>query len=129
MRNDESDLNSQLKTEKIERVGIAHQAGSDSLVTLQLFHKSLNHPLYKRQNLQVSAMNVIHKLGDLYKRDVKKDFNSANHFYVPKPKANNRLDYKVTYRQKFHSNSQDDFNMQNMCNNLENMLRSGQGGG
>lgn len=34
MRNDESDLNSQLKTEKIVRVGVAHQAGSDSLATL-----------------------------------------------------------------------------------------------
>lgn len=47
MRNDESDLNSQLKTEKIVRVGVAHQAGSDSLVTLKLFHKSLNDPLYR----------------------------------------------------------------------------------
>ena len=66
MRNDESDLNSQLRTEKIVRVGVAHQAGSDSLVTLKLFHKSLRDPLYRGQNLQVSAKNIIYKLGDIY---------------------------------------------------------------
>ena len=47
LRNDEGDLNSQLRSESIVREGVAHQAGSDSLVTLQLYHKSINDPILK----------------------------------------------------------------------------------
>ena len=66
LRSDEGDLNSQLRSESIVREGIAHQAGSDSLVTMHLYHKSINDPILKWQNLTVSGKNVIYKLGDLY---------------------------------------------------------------
>ncbi len=42
---------------------MAHQAGSDSLVTLKLYHKSLNDPVLKQQNLSQTAKNIIYKLG------------------------------------------------------------------
>jgi hypothetical protein len=65
---DEGDLNSQLRSEAIIREGVAHQAGSDSLVTLQLYHKSINDPILKWQNLKETGKNIIYKLGDMYRK-------------------------------------------------------------
>ena len=65
---DEGDLNSQLRSESIVREGIAHQAGSDSLVTLKLYHKSINDPILKWQNPTVTGRNIIYKLGEMYKK-------------------------------------------------------------
>lgn len=62
IRNDEGDLNTQLRNECITRLGNAHQAGSDSLVTLQLYHKSVNQPHFKSQNMALHMRNTIYKL-------------------------------------------------------------------
>ncbi|CDW83926.1 caf1 family protein [Stylonychia lemnae] len=71
LRSDAKDLNSQLRNECIYREGAAHQAGSDSLVTLQLYHKSMKDPVYKQLNLPVNGKNVIYKIGDYYRRQEK----------------------------------------------------------
>eukprot|EP00347_Sterkiella_histriomuscorum_P015311 403357503 len=149
LRSDGKDLNSQIRNEQIYREGVAHQAGSDSLVTLQLYHKSMKDPIYKKQNLQINAKNVIYRLGDFYRREESKDqklyyqqkhklfkeagrkselVQSRRHIddYVKPVKEYNRMvvndDQKVEESQHFYDQQSNILGSQDLINNFNTGL-------
>lgn len=118
LRMDDGDLNSQLRNESIVREGVAHQAGSDSLVTSQLYHKSIRDPRFRHQNMKEFGRNIIYKLGEAYKKQERRETHPRT--------SKQELRRSDQPRSRRHQGGED-YSFQNtFCQNLQDFIRAGE---
>ena len=96
---------------------------------MQLYHKSINDPILKWQNLTVSGKNVIYKLGDLYRKPCHSG-KKEHHQYASGGNYRHQKEYrkghehKVGMKRLHGAHSQEDLHglSSSICLGLQQML-------